>query len=245
MLEIEVLKDVSALAERAANLFQTAAQEAISANGKFSVALAGGSTPLRMYDLLACDPFKLKIDWSKCHLFWGDERCVPPVHPDSNYLQSAAHLISKVDIPVKNIHRIQGELSPIQAATEYQSELQRYFGSYPVFDLILLGLGPDGHTASLFPGTQALEEKGSWVVAVPHSTPPSPLVDRVSLTLPVINAARQVLFLVAGADKAEIVARVFKTPGDEPLLPAQRVSPGAGRLTWLLDVAAMGKLDRV
>lgn len=245
MLEIEVLKDASALAERAANLFLTAAEEAISARGKFSVALAGGSTPLRMYDLLPCDPFNMKIDWLKIHLFWGDERCVPATHVDSNFRQSAVHLISRVDIPAKNIHRIQGELSPIQAATEYQSELQRYFGPRPVFDLILLGLGPDGHTASLFPGTQALEEKEKWVTAVPHSTPPPPLVDRVSLTLPVLNAARQVLFLVAGADKAEIVALILKTAGAEATLPAQRVNPSPGRLTWLLDVAAMGKLDRV
>ncbi len=245
MLEIEVINDVSALAERAANLFLTAAQEAVSARGKFSVALAGGSTPLRMYDLLACEPYSLKIEWSKCHLYWGDERCVPPTHVDSNYRQSADHLISRVDIPAKHIHRIQGELPPIQAAEQYQTELQRYFEQTPVFDLILLGLGPDGHTASLFPGTPALEEKEKWVTGVPHSAPPPPLVDRVSLTLPVINAARQILFLVAGADKAEIVARIFKAPGAEATLPAQRVNPNAGRLTWLVDVAAMGKVDRV
>jgi len=245
MSEIEVVRDVAALAERAANLFLTAAQEAVFSRGTFSVALAGGSTPLRMYDLLAGDPYTLAIEWSKVHLFWGDERCVPPTHADSNYLQTAAHLISRLDIPMKNIHRIQGELPPIQAAAEYQAELQHYFGANPVFDLVLLGLGPDGHTASLFPGTQALEEKEKWVAAVPHSTPPPPLVDRVSLTLPVLNASRQVLFLVAGAEKADVVARIFKSPSGEPLLPAQRVCPNPGRLTRLLDVAAMGKLDRM
>jgi len=243
MLAIEVMEDVTALAEYAAKMFVDSAREAVKSHGRFSVALAGGSTPLRLYDLLAWDPYVSEVEWARCHLFWGDERCVPPDHIDSNYQQAYVQLLSKVDIPSRNIHRIHGELPAQQAADLYQSELKRFFGAEPVFDLILLGVGPDGHTASLFPGSAALDETNRWVVGVPHSTPPPPLVDRVSLTLPVLNAASQVIFMVAGTGKAQVVARILESPPAQPLLPAQRVDPPQGNVTWLIERSAMGKAE--
>ncbi len=243
MLEIETLQDPAAIAVRAADIFMADAVAAIRSRGSFSVALSGGSTPLGQYGMLTHEPYLGKIYWPKCFLFWGDERCVPPNDTDSNYLRAMVTLISKIPIPIGNIHRIHGELPAEQAAAAYESELRSHFGSLPIFDLILLGIGPDGHTASLFPGTSALEEKEKWVVSVPHSTPPPPLVDRVSLTLPVIDAARHVVFLAAGAEKAEIVARIFSKDRSEPLLPAQRVDPHPGKLTWLLDQSAASRLS--
>lgn len=235
------MDDVASLAERAARYFVEFAREAVRSRGEFTVALAGGSTPLRLYDLLAWDPYVSEIDWKLAHLFWGDERCVPPAHVDSNYQQAQVQLISKIEIPARNIHRIHGEIGADQGAVRYQEELKRHFDKEPVFDLVLLGIGPDGHTASLFPGSDALEEIERWVVGVPHSTPPPPLVDRISLTLPVINAARQVMFLVAGAGKAQIMEQVMDANPREPLLPAQRVKPENGRLTWLVEKSALGK----
>lgn len=240
-MEVQVLNDVSTLAEQAARLFMEAASEAVRRRGAFNVALAGGSTPLRLYDLLAWDPFVSGIEWAKVHFFWGDERCVPPIHIDSNFQQAQVQLLSKLEIPARNIHRIHGEVKAEEGADLYQEELKRTFGKAPVFDLILLGIGPDGHIASLFPGSAALEETERWVVGVPHLAPPPPLVDRVSLTLPVINAARIVLFLVAGAGKAQIMARVMDAHPQEPLLPAQRVKPTQGRLIWLVEKSALGR----
>lgn len=240
-MEIQVLDDVGALAETAARLFMESAGTAIAQRGRFSVALAGGSTPLRLYDLLAWDPFASGIDWKRTHLFWGDERCVSPAHIDSNFQQAQVQLLSKLEVPARNIHRIHAEIGANQAADLYQEELRHFFGKDPVFDLILLGIGPDGHIASLFPGTAALEETRRWVVGVPHSTPPPPLVDRVSLTLPVINAAHLVMFLVAGAGKAQIMEQVTASHQEGTLLPAQRVNPLQGRMIWLVEKSALGK----
>jgi len=245
MSEIETFKDISALASRAADIFQAASQEAIQSRGQFFAALSGGTTPVHLFDRLACDPYAARIDWSKTRLFWSDERCVPPNHSDSNYLRAVVHLISRISIPRENVYRIRGELAADQAAAAYEAELRGCFNSLPVFDLVLLGLGPDGHTASLFPHSPVLDEKAKWVVGVQHAAPPPPLVDRVSLTLPVINAARQVVFLVAGADKAAMVARIIRTPCAEPLLPAQRVAPTSGKLKWLIDQPALGNLDEI
>lgn len=240
-MEVQVLDDVASLADRAARIFVDTAREAVRLRGGFNVALAGGSTPLRLYDLLAWDPYASEIEWKMTQLFWGDERCVPPSHIDSNYQQAQVQLLSKIEIPTRNVHRIHGEQGANHGAVLYEEELRRHFGKDPVFDLVLLGIGPDGHTASLFPGSDALEENGKWVVAVPHTTPPPPLVDRISLTLPVINAARQVMFLVAGAGKAQIIAQVMDANPPEPLLPAQRVEPAQGRLIWLVEKSALGK----
>ncbi|HEX7434846.1 MAG TPA: 6-phosphogluconolactonase [Anaerolineaceae bacterium] len=237
--EIEVVPDSSSLAERAADEFVRLAGEALQIGSRFTVALAGGSTPQRMYTRLA----GAQVDWRGVHVFWGDERCVPPGHADSNYRMADEALLSHVPIPRGNLHRIPGELPVEEAAQDYEDELRRFFSNKtPRFDLVLLGLGEDGHTASLFPGSSAILEKEQWVAAVRHSVPPPPLVDRVTLTLPVLNAAAQVLFLVSGADKAERLAQVLDGPSQPDVLPAQAVKPVNGAVRWLVDQAAAAKL---
>jgi 6-phosphogluconolactonase len=240
-LEVKVLESGNALAEEAAFQFVKAAKYSLRTSGKFSVALAGGSTPLRLYDLLTMDPYCSGIDWTKVHFFWGDERCVSPDDADSNYHQADVHLLTKLDIPPQNIHRVPGEFGASQAADLYEQDLRKFFGRIPVFDLILLGMGPDGHTASLFPNSTALNETQRWVVGVPHSTPPPPLVDRVSLTLPVINTARKVIFMVAGSEKAPIMKQILDPDTKSELLPVQRVMPEIGKVTWLLEKSALGQ----
>jgi 6-phosphogluconolactonase len=190
------------------------------------------------------------LDWEHIHVFWGDERCVPPDHPDSNYHMARSAFLERVDIPEENIHRVRCEGSPEQAAAAYEEELRDFFtpesGSLspqdlPLFDLIWLGLGEDGHIASLFPGTTAVKEHQRWVVAVEHRQPPMPMMDRVTLTLPVINAARQVTFLVSGASKAARLEQVLAPhESDEEPLPAQLVQPEDGNLLWLVDETARG-----
>ena len=231
--EFRVYEDAAGLARAAAGQFVTLAAQAIAARGRFLVALAGGATPHAAYELLATEPFAAGVDWAHVHLFWGDERGVPPDHPDSNYRMARETLLDKVEIPAADVHRIRCELEPAQAAAAYERELEKALGEDGRFDLILLGLGADGHTASLFPGTAALEERERWVLAV--------YVEklkawRVTLTLPVINTARHVIFLVSGTSKAETLARVRAS---EPL-PAGLVQPVAGRLLWLLDKDANG-----
>ena len=241
--DLEILADASSLAERAAGLFAQMAGEAARTVRRFAVALAGGSTPRQMYVLLAEPAFSSRVDWSRVHFFWGDERCVPPDHSDSNYRMVQEALLNHVPIPAGNIHRIPGELSPVDAARAYEHELQGFFvDGIPRFDLILLGLGEDGHTASLFPGSEALRETKRQAVAVSHSTPPPPLVDRVTLTLPVLNAAANVIFLVAGAGKAERLAQVLNGPFQPDNLPAQAVRPVSGYLLWLVDQAAAAEI---
>ena len=231
--EFRVYEDAAGLATAAAENFVVLAREAIAARGRFLVALAGGSTPRAAYELLATEPFAASVDWTRVHLFWGDERCVPPDHPDSNYRMARAALLDKVQIPAANVHRMRCELAPQQAAAAYERELEKALGEDGRFDLILLGLGADGHTASLFPGAAALGERERRVLAV--------YVEklkawRVTLTLPVINTARHVIFLVSGTSKAETLARIR---AGEPL-PAGLVRPDQGRLLWLLDRAAAG-----
>ena len=233
-----VYPDADHLARAAAEHFVTLAAEAIAARGLFTVALAGGSTPCATYALLASDEFAAQVDWPRVHVFWGDERCVPIDHPDSNYGLAREALLDKIPILGDNVHRIRGELPPEQAAAIYQAELEAVLSASGRLDLILLGMGTDGHIASLFPGTMALEERELAVVAV--------YVERlqawrVTLTLPAINAARQVLFLVTGAAKAETLQAVLEGP--EGPFPAQRIHPTSGRLTWLVDTVAAGRLE--
>jgi 6-phosphogluconolactonase len=239
MPEVEVLPDARSLAERAAEEFVRQANQALRTGSRFTVALAGGSTPQRMYTLLA----GARVDWRGVHFFWGDERCVPPGNADSNYHMADEALLNHIPIPTGNVHRIPGELPAKEAAQDYEDQLRRFFGgATPRFNLVLLGLGEDGHTASLFPGAPAVQEKTHWVASVSHSVPPPPLVDRVTLTLPVLNAADQVLFLVSGADKSERLAQVLQGPTQPDLLPAQAVKPVKGSLRWLVDRAAASKL---
>jgi 6-phosphogluconolactonase len=223
----------------AARRFVDWAWQAIARDGKFQVALSGGSTPLEMYRVLATQEFRTQIDWPRVHLFWGDERSVPPDHPDSNYGLARRELLLRVPIPAENVHRMEAEVSPIgRAAHNYETVLRESLEvddrGFPVFHLVLLGLGADGHTASLFPGAKLLRETTRWV-----STPATEKAGtrRMTLTLPVIEAAQRVLFLVTGAQKAAILRVVLcGSAGRE--LPAQMVQPRSGERIFLVDQAA-------
>jgi 6-phosphogluconolactonase len=228
---LEIYQDADGLADAAAQFFSRVAARSISSRGMFSVALAGGTTPRATYELLANTNLARDIDWSNVHLFWGDERCVPPDHPDSNYNMVRQALLEKVLVPNENVHRIRGELDPMEAAALYRAEIKSVLGPEPSFDLILLGMGADGHTASLFPATSALEEDSLNVVAV--------YVDklqswRVTLTLPALNRARHLLFLVSGSTKAPALTRI---QAGEPLPPAL-VQPTDGEMIWMVDLDA-------
>jgi 6-phosphogluconolactonase len=234
--EIIICRNARELALRAAEQFVALARSAIARSGRFAVALAGGSTPRAAYALLASPEFSERVDWPRVHLFWGDERCVPPDHADSNYRMVEEALLAKIRIPPENIHRMPGEKEPAAAAAAYEAELRKFFaverGGWPRFDLIFLGLGEDGHTASLFPGVAALDETDRWVAAVYVEKFRS---YRLTLTLPAINAAAQVTFLVSGASKAKIVGEILSSDSSSSDYPAAKVSPSDGRLTWMLD----------
>lgn len=242
-LDVErlILADVGAVAREAARRFVSLAREAVQARGRFGVALSGGSTPADLYRLLAQSPYHEQVPWQGVHVFWGDERCVPPDDPDSNYRLACDTLLGHVPIPVENVHRLVGESEPAAAARAYQLVLQDFYcGPQPRFDLVLLGLGRDGHTAALFPGSPALDAREQLVVPAQAEYDGRPAC-RLTLTLPAINAARCVLFLVTGSDKASVVADVLHHR--RQLLPAQYVIPTAGEVTWLLDQAAAAELS--
>lgn len=230
--EIIVRPDPAAVAREAADRFVTLAGSATVSHGRFAVALSGGSTPGLLYQQLATRP----IEWQHVHVFWGDERCVPPDHPDSNFGMAHRTLLSQIDIPAQNVHRLKGELDPAQAAQDYEAELLAFFGARPRFDLILLGMGADAHTASLFPGTAALHEKQRWVVA--HHVDKL-LTNRLTLTLPIFNHAANVIFLITGSGKAAALQAVWHGPPDSDRFPAQSIKPATGSLTWLVDQAAL------
>jgi 6-phosphogluconolactonase len=244
--KILVFEDPDDLSRGAADKVIELARAAILSRRVFHWALAGGNTPRRLYARIAAPEWSCRMPWRETKLYWGDERCVPPDHPQSNFGMAHEELISKAPIPSAHVFRIKGEmLDPGAAAADYESVLRRTFGmaetAAPRFDLVLLGLGADGHTASLFPGTAALEEKDRWVVAldVPVSG-----VRRVTLTFRALNAAREVLFLVTGKDKAVVVADVLegRLPG---LRPAESVRPADGRVSWFLDREAASLLKGV
>jgi len=244
--EIIVAPDLRDLSREAAARFQRLAADRIAAAGRFSVALSGGSTPRALYRLLGEPPFHEAIDWPRVHLFWGDERFVPTDHPESNYRLAQEAFISTVPIPAGNVHPMPTEGSdPNAAAARYEETLRRFFappeGEPPRFDLVLLGLGADGHTASLFPGSPALDEDGRLVVAAYV-----PKLDawRLTLTPPVLRSARHVIFLVSGTDKASVLREVLEGTYDPHRLPAQLVRPQGGELTWLVDEAAASLLPR-
>jgi 6-phosphogluconolactonase len=244
MPEVDVFPDKTALIRAEAERIVALANEAIDQRGRFLLSLSGGSTPRPLYELLASEPYVARIDWSRVHLFWGDERCVPPDHPDSNYRMTREALLDRVQIPTENVHRIHGEAEPHEAAAAYERELRELFGAGDApgrsFDLALLGMGPDGHTASIFPGTPATTETRRWAMAV-HVERPRPMW-RVTLTTVVLNAAADVTFLVAGADKADRLREVLQGAG--PLrLPAQLVKPTHGALHWMVDGAAGSALQ--
>jgi 6-phosphogluconolactonase len=236
---IDVAIDAQDMAMRVALWLAT---RIVVASEPFSLNLAGGSTPKRVYELLAGPAFKAYIDWQKVHLFWGDERCVPFDHPDSNYRMVHEALIAHVPIPPDHVHRMPVESgSPEAAAALYEKELQRFYGAdtldpaRPLFDVTLLGLGPDGHTASLFPGTAALDERKAWATAVVGVKSEA----RISLTYPALESSAAILFLVAGAEKREALAGVF---AQDRSLPAAKIQTNAPIL-WYVDRAALAAED--
>jgi len=251
-----------ALADAVARHIVDCAADAIAARGRFVIALSGGSTPKAAYSRLAARDTLATDDWRLIHILWADERCVPPDDPQSNYGMAKEALLDRVPIPSNHIHRIRGEDEPERAALEYERTVRSLLDCHPErsakpapspvcsgqalsaaeglgmtdsLDLVLLGLGEDGHTASLFPGQSAVRETARWVVAVPGSS-------RVTLTPVILNRARNVTFVVSGANKAQTLQRVVEGPFNPDILPAQAIRPGEGRLTWMVDEAAAGAL---
>jgi len=243
--KIVVCRDREDLGERSAILFVRLVQEALLIRGRFAVALAGGTTPRTLYQRLANRPFSDQIPWKEVHLFWGDERAVLPDNPDSNYRMAHETLISHVPIPPGNVHRMPAEMSDLQAAAkQYEETLRRFFNrpkeGWPSFDLALLGIGSDGHTASLFPGSPGLNEKERWVAA--------PYVEklkaaRLTLTLPVFNHAKQVVFLISGRDKAPIMKEILQDYPHSNEIPAALIRPEEMRW-FFLDQEAAALIDR-
>ncbi len=233
--------DAAALNQAAARLLTSLAQEAVAEHGRFSIALSGGGTPTGVYELWSQPPFRDEMPWRQTHLFWGDERLVPPDDAGSNYRQVADLLLPHVSIPPENVHRAKGELAMAAAVADYTQQLKTFAARepVPVMDVVLLGLGSDGHTASLFPGSPV--DPPEWVVGVTADYDGRP-ANRLSLTPTVINQARHVIFLVAGANKAATLQKVLYGPRQPEQLPAQRIQPTHGTLTWLVDTAAAQNL---
>jgi 6-phosphogluconolactonase len=247
-LDLKVLPTAALAADAAARAFVAAASAAIRSRGEFVVALSGGATPRGMYARLAAEPLASGLDWSCVQVVWGDERCVPPDHEASNYRMAREALLDRVRVPEANVHRIHGEDDPVAAAGVYERVLRRVLRTPrgpprespgARMDLVLLGLGDDGHTASLFPGLAAARDRTAWVRA---AYVPAVSAWRVTLTPLVINAASEVAFLVSGAAKARIVQRVLEGPRRPNELPAQLIAPAAGRVVWYLDAAAAAEL---
>lgn len=241
-----MLQSSDAVTRVAAERFVASAAEAIRASGRFSVALSGGSTPKSVYALLATDPYAARVDWSRVQVFWGDERCVPPADPMSNYRLVRETLIDHVPVPDENVHRIRGEDDPAAAAAAYERELRHVFripAGPPMhgarFDLIFLGMGDNGHTASLFPGLTAVSERTRWVMAQYVA---EVSMWRVTCTPVLFNTAAAVVFLVVGRHKAAILRQVLEEPYQPEVLPAQVVTPHDGAVSWLLDAAAAANL---
>ncbi|MDQ7029393.1 MAG: 6-phosphogluconolactonase [Ardenticatenia bacterium] len=240
---LHVYDSPKAFVRAAAELFVDRAERAIRERGRFSVALAGGSTPRPLYEMLATPPWSGAVDWGRVHFFWGDERPVPPDHPASNYRMVAETLLAELPINAEHVHRVEAERPPEEAALAYELDLRRHFGlavgEWPRFDLILLGLGGDGHTASLFPHTEVLWEHRR-LVAAPFISKLG--THRITMTVPTINHARVILFLVMGQAKAEAVARACRGHYAPDECPAQLIHPRDGELHWVVDKEAAGAL---
>jgi 6-phosphogluconolactonase len=239
---VQIFDDPEAVAQAAARRIVESAQESIKARGSFSLALSGGSTPRRVYELLAGAELRERVDWPNVHVFFGDERTVAPDHAESNYRMASEALLSRVTVPAENVHRIDGVGDAAANASDYESEMRGFFGDaeWPRLDLVMLGMGDDGHTASLFPGTAALEERRAWVSANRVEK-----LDtwRITLSAPAINAARRVLFLVTGAGKAVRLREVLRGERDTARLPSQLIRPHDGTLEWYVDRAAASGLE--
>ena len=241
-MKLQIFKDSEALSTAAAEIFVQAGMSAIEARGRYLVALSGGSTPSRMYRLLASDAYRDKVNWEQTFIFWGDERCVPPEDEGSNYHQAYESLLSQVPVPGENILRVKGELIPYEASIDYAQVLKKYGDvdrEWPRFDLALLGMGEDGHTASLFPGSPIGVASPTLAVTADYQSRPA---KRVTLTPLVFNSARKVLFLVTGVNKAVTLTRVLNDDSMPEQYPAQRIQPMDGEVVWLVDEAAASKL---
>jgi 6-phosphogluconolactonase len=236
---VEVWPDKAALITRAAELFAETARQSIAWRDTFKVGLAGGSTPRELYELLAGEVYAPRIPWEETHVFWSDERCVPPASEESNYRMAYEAMLARVPVPAAQIYRMRGEEEPAQAALDYEKILEEKLENPPQLDLILLGMGEDGHTASLFPGSPVIEDTEHLVAA--------PFVEklkahRLTMTFRAINAARSVTFLVAGEAKAEALRAVLESAKDPHRYPSQAVEPASGELVWLVDEAAAKRL---
>ncbi|MDY6988630.1 MAG: 6-phosphogluconolactonase [Thermodesulfobacteriota bacterium] len=230
-------------ASRAADMFRKRARDCVANQGRFAVALSGGSTPRPVHRLLGQEPYRSDIPWTGIHLFWVDDRCVPETSPDSNFGAAKEDFFGHIPMPISQIHPMPVETLPEDGARQYEQELKAFFVSdksgFPAFDLIFLGIGQDGHTASLFPGHGALDERKMWVVAVKGG---HPNVSRLTMTLPVLNSAREIVFLVSGKGKAAVTKAIFNE--NSTLLPAQRIQPTKGRVIWLVDKQASSLLSK-
>ena len=225
-----------------ADIFKMAAIDYVKKKGRFVVVVSGGSTPRPMHRLLSEEPYFSEIPWDKIDFFWVDERCVPENDPASNFGMAKKDLLNRVPIPVNQIHQMTSYPSPEEGALNYEKKIKEYFrlkeGEFPVFDLIYLGIGNDGHTASLFSGDKALEETKRLVIAVKGG---DPYVSRITMTYPVLNHATQIVFMVSGRGKSDVLKTIFENRKD--MLPAQRVQPSQGNITWLLDKEAASLLS--
>ena len=241
--QIRIFHDLESLSRNAANLFVERAVQAIAERDRFLVALNGGGTPMHLFQLLGTE-YREKVDWNKTQLFWGDERCVPPDDAGSSYGQARSIFLNHVSIPASNIHRIKGELGPTEASKEYTLVLKNFASpplDWPRFDLVYLGMGEDGHTASLFPGLPINVSEPTMPVTAHYQDRPA---NRVSLTPVVFNNGRMVAFMATGEKKATTLAQVLSDRYNPELYPAQRIDPKDGTLIWLVDEAAASKLPR-
>ncbi len=240
-MQIRVLSDIEAISHEAVRIFARLSMKYIRDKGRFTAAISGGSTPERFYELLASDKYRTEVDWNKIHFFWVDERCVPKESEESNFKLAFDHLLSKIEIPAQNIHRINYEDTPEKGARDYEDDIRRFFGAQdvPVFDLIILGMGADGHIASLFPSSSSMNEKTKLAVPVYREK-----IDRITLTLPVLNSASHILFLISGKSKADVLSNILDNKNREQY-PAGLINPVHGDLLWLIDEDAACKLRKI
>ena len=240
--DVRIFEDLNALSHAAADAFILASADSIGHRGRFLVALSGGSTPVPLYKLLGAPPYVGQVDWPVTHVFWADERCVPVEDLENSYRRVHDILLGRVPIPATNVHRILSDLQPEEAAVDYQRTLKEFASpplDWPRFDLVLLGMGSDGHTASLFPGSEVTPTASALAVTGHYEHRPA---TRVTLSPAVLSAAREVLFLVSGEGKAEVLKRVLYGESQPKVLPAQRIRPLDGSVTWMVDRAAASQL---
>ena len=239
---VRVFENLDLLSQAAAKLFIETSAQAILRRGRFLVALSGGNTPTELYKLLAQSPYKEQIDWLRIHAFWGDERCVPIGDSENSYRQAYDVLLSHVPIPAENIHRVESSLEPAEAAKDYANVLKRFASptlDWPRFDLALLGMGEDGHTASLFPGSEVNVSTSTLAVTAEYQNRPA---NRVTFDSACVNSARRIVFLVSGESKGQTLANVLYGGYDPEQLPAQRIRPTDGEVIWMVDKLAAKQL---